>query len=98
MISFSSIRGFDLAQIILSQCRRTQNVFDPNICKVQTQMNANISDKNAILIVIQKNSNRTTFQNQVQSLMGAFEISLLFFGRARYNCYTESQICSDFFV
>ena len=52
MISFSSIRGFDLAQIILSQCRRTQNVFDPNICKVQTQINANISNKDAILIVI----------------------------------------------
>ena len=30
--------------------------------------------------------------------MGAFKISRLFVGSAWCNCYTESQICSDFFV
>ena len=50
-MSFSSVRGFDLAQII-SQCRRTQKFFDTNICKVQTQMNANITNKNVIFIMI----------------------------------------------
>ena len=51
-MSFSSVRGFDLAQIILSQCRRTQKFFETNICKVQTQMNANITNKNVIFIMI----------------------------------------------